>query len=99
MAADLPRCQRSHWHVCPQCRGAGEFTFNNSNPYGYGPDPQQDQHRTCVDCRGMGGYRFTRTDCLETLGYYRRGVLRSPAAFSRAYAAQRARCVRLVVLP
>ena len=95
MAADTPRCMRSHWHVCPQCNGAGEHWFNDSND----GDPQQDEYLLCSDCRGAGGYRFTRTDCLETLGYYRRGVLRSPAAFSRAYTAQRQRVTRPVVLP
>ena len=94
MAADTPRCYRSHWHVCKACDGAGESTVRH-----YTGNPELETYPLCSDCRGAGGFRFTRTDCLETLGYYRRGVLRSPAAFSRAYAAQRARCVRLVVLP
>lgn len=39
---------------CPTCGGAGEITVNDTNPHGYGPDPQCDEdapcpERTCVD--------------------------------------------------
>ena len=94
MAIDTPRCMRSHWHECKACEGAGEHTRSH-----YTGDPQLETWARCDDCGGKGGFRFTRVDCLETLGYYRRGVMRSPGAFNRAYAAQKARCVRRVVLP
>lgn len=37
---------------CATCEGAGEVTVNDTNPHGYGPDPQCDEDVPCpvTDC-------------------------------------------------
>ena len=46
-------------YYCPTCDGAGEVIKNDTNPHGYGPDPQCDEPFTCSDCYGEG---FVTTD-------------------------------------
>ena len=41
-------------HVCPDCEGAGELVVNDTNPHGYGPDPQCDDFVDCDRCLGKG---------------------------------------------
>lgn len=91
MAVNTPRCQRSHWHTCKACDGAGELTVRH-----YTGNPELETGERCKDCRGDGGYQFARTDALETLAGYRRLVLKSSIAFGQSYLSQRARCFRKV---
>lgn len=37
-------------YYCPTCDGAGEVIKNDTNPHGYGPDPQCDEAFTCSEC-------------------------------------------------
>lgn len=39
---------------CQHCGGSGEVVLNNTNPYGYGPDPQYDEAVKCMWCDGDG---------------------------------------------
>lgn len=39
---------------CAACDGAGETTHNDTNPHGYGPDPQCEYEITCDACDGTG---------------------------------------------
>jgi len=57
---------------CTICGGAGTVTRNDSNPFGYGPDPQQDYDVPCpnVDCVD-GWIRWAEVDLLEQLDYVR----------------------------
>lgn len=43
-----------HVVTCPECEGGGEVTVNDTNPYGYGPDPQCDEFFPCENCGGSG---------------------------------------------
>lgn len=42
------------WRECPSCEGAGEHIVNDTNPYGFGPDPQCDEPVECERCGGEG---------------------------------------------
>lgn len=44
----------AHFSACPKCEGAGETIHNDTNPYGYGPDPQCDEPARCDECNGAG---------------------------------------------
>lgn len=44
----------SGWATCPDCDGIGAHTHNDTNPYGYGPDPQCDYDVDCDRCSGTG---------------------------------------------
>lgn len=50
LAAPAPRAAAP----CPTCDGDGEVDRNDSNPHGYGPDPQLDYTAQCPDCEGSG---------------------------------------------
>lgn len=39
---------------CPVCDGDGSITVNDTDPYGYGPDPQCDEVIDCPTCFGEG---------------------------------------------
>lgn len=41
-------------HVCPDCEGAGETIHNDTNPHGFGSDPQCDEPVRCSTCMGSG---------------------------------------------
>ena len=41
-------------HVCPDCEGAGETIHNDTNPHGFGSDPQCDEPVRCNTCMGSG---------------------------------------------
>ncbi|KRG69142.1 hypothetical protein [Pseudoxanthomonas dokdonensis] len=41
-------------YLCPDCDGYGETVHNDTNPYGYGPDPQCDVEVECRNCDGSG---------------------------------------------
>lgn len=49
-----PHPAGSGWAQCPACDGAGEHIVNNTNPHGYGPDPQHDEPVECGACLGTG---------------------------------------------
>lgn len=40
--------------LCPHCEGWGVIQLNDSNPHGYGPDPQLDDDSDCLACDGSG---------------------------------------------
>lgn len=42
--------------LCPVCEGAGEITVNDTNPFGYGPDPQCDEEAPCPNPACDGGW-------------------------------------------
>ena len=66
--------QGRQFRQCSHCEGAGEITVNTSNPYGYGPDPQEDREETCPECSGEGDFRVTPIDPLERLADLRRAM-------------------------
>lgn len=39
---------------CVSCDGDGWITVNDTNPYGFGPDPQWDRNVECPICYGDG---------------------------------------------
>lgn len=39
---------------CDKCDGAGEHIVNDTNPFGFGPDPQCDESIECDACNGEG---------------------------------------------
>ncbi|MDQ3160070.1 MAG: hypothetical protein M3Q51_03490, partial [Pseudomonadota bacterium] len=43
-----------HTQTCTQCEGAGEVVSNDTNPHGYGPDPQCEEGFECDACDGTG---------------------------------------------
>ena len=91
----------THTHrMCLDCHGAGETIHNDTNPYGYGPDPQCDYPVTCVACDGDGWLRMTPVDPITQLAYWRRASRRrfSPGTLV-AYGALRQRVVSPVALP
>lgn len=81
---------------CPHCKGAGEVIRNDTNPYGYGPDPQCDEPVTC-DYPGChhGWVRCVPMDPAEQLRNAR--ILRR--MFPNRYGETRQRLVSPVLLP
>ena len=61
--------------TCPDCEGAGELIHNDTNPHGYGPDPQCDEPVECEACDGTGMVAEW-TDPLVALHDYRPKFLR-----------------------
>lgn len=59
---------------CPDCEGAGETVVNNTNPHGFGPDPQCDESLTCTACAGSGRWIDGVVDPLVIMGQYRRQI-------------------------
>lgn len=39
---------------CEACEGGGVLVVNDTNPHGYGPDPQRDEEVDCAACGGSG---------------------------------------------
>lgn len=60
---------------CPHCEGSGEVTVNDTNPHGYGPDPQCDEAVTCSQC--IDGLQTIWTDPLLTMAKNRKGYRRA----------------------
>lgn len=87
--------------LCQKCEGAGVIEFNNSNPYGYGPDPQQDDSYRCEECAGKGWIHYPMPeDSLVKLSRARRSLMRRDArqffaaGHRREYAAARATAMK-----
>lgn len=54
VASGLPHHPTNDLIDCPDCDGAGEHARNDTNPHGYGPDPQCDYTVPCARCNGTG---------------------------------------------
>jgi hypothetical protein len=46
--------QATRTWLCPNCEGWGVIELNDGNPFGYGPDPQDDHDVDCAACDGSG---------------------------------------------
>lgn len=81
--------------TCPVCQGAGEIEFNNTNPHGYGPDPQCDDCAPCPNPDCLDGYvKDGEADPILSLRSLRReSIARRPFAHAR-YSEARARTYR-----
>lgn len=62
----------THTHrQCRECGGDGGITVNDTNPYGYGPDPQCDVWVECMTCLGEGEIMCVPEDPIKQLKRYR----------------------------
>jgi hypothetical protein len=84
---------------CRTCNGAGETTHNDTNPHGYGPDPQCDYGVRCDDCGGEGWIRFAPVDPLVALQRVRRDRYKLFPINVVRYGELRQRAVSPVMLP
>lgn len=88
--------------MCPTCEGAGEVVVNNTNPFGYGPDPQCDEDVPCPrDGCVRGWIRWRDIDPLVMLQAWRQR-LREPGSSAWAwplYAKARREAMAPVRLP
>lgn len=91
----------THTHrECRHCEGSGEIIINNTNPHGYGRDPQCDEARPCSVCRGRGYVMTVPADPILQLPKWRRAYLRSRyGGAAIQYGALRQAVVSPVVLP
>lgn len=91
----------THTHRdCRECDGTGEITMNNTNPHGYGRDPQCDEYFQCQECGGCGVVCMVPADPIMELAKWRRMHLRSRyGGASIQYGALRQAVVSPVVLP
>jgi len=81
-----------HRTRCETCDGFGSLTVNNTNPFGYGPDPQCDEDCQCPDCLGDGEV-VVWTDPLVLLDRSRH------VSWAPAYRRARARAMQPARLP
>ena len=99
--AAVPRNTRTHYR-CRTCAGMGVVVANDTNPCGYGPDPQCDRDVPCPnqDCYG-GWVRFVPTDALVALrrarALYLRG--RRSSILQSNYRKARREAMRPATLP
>lgn len=61
-----------HYRTCSVCEGAGELVVNDTNPHGYGPDPQCDEFAPCTNPDCEDGSVVVWTDPLLVLKQERR---------------------------
>ena len=85
--------------LCPICKGAGEITHNDTNPHGYGPDPQCDYGVICGECNGNGWIRFLPIDPLTVLAAARRRIYKNFPLGAMTYGRIRQEAVSEVSLP
>lgn len=64
----------THDHrACPVCKGHEHITVNDTDPYGYGPDPQCDEDVPCPNPECWEGWvRTVEKDPMERLHNMRR---------------------------
>ena len=100
---DAQRAPANDWITCPDCDGAGSHTHNDTNPHGYGPDPQCDYEVECATCGGDGELEDGHIDPLRKMRRYR---IRSRYSWSRdaamnrtCYSMVRRDAMQPVVLP
>lgn len=89
-------------HVCRTCGGAGEVIVNDTNPHGFGPDPQCDEPMACPEPRCFHGWvTWAPVDPLELVARARRIYLRGHRAptLGQQYREARIRAFRPVRLP
>lgn len=84
---------------CKSCEGAGVITHNDTNPHGYGPDPQCDYDVRCEDCNGDGWIRFAPVDPLAVLGMARKRIYKNFPQGAMTYGRIRQKAVSPVDLP
>ena len=90
----------THTHrICLDCHGAGETIRNDTNPYGYGPDPQCDVPVTCMSCDGAGWMQMVPADPMLELREARRNRHKVFPINAMRYGALRQRVVSPVALP
>lgn len=104
-----PTLFRNHHGIqfrqCEHCNGGGSIDRNDSNPHGYGPDPQQGYEVRCPECFGDGDFRVTPVDTLELLALERSLMARLngrphlKASVRRRYDQRRAVAMQRVDLP
>jgi hypothetical protein len=83
---------------CPTCEGAGEVVVNDTNPFGYGPDPQCDEDVPCPhDGCVRGWIRWRDVDPLVMLQAWRERT-REPGASAWAWP-QYAKARRVAMAP
>lgn len=86
--------------LCPTCEGAGEVVVNDTNPFGYGPDPQCDEDVPCPrDGCVRGWIRWRDIDPLVMLSELRPRMVKHGVAYSSLYAKARREAMRPVELP
>lgn len=83
--------------ICRHCAGTGSVTVNNTNPFGYGPDPQCDEDVSCGECSGDGWIRTAPVDPIALLRQARQHARASWGAMR--YGEIRQTVVSPVVLP
>lgn len=90
----------THTHRdCRECEGTGEITVNNTNPHGYGRDPQCDEYFPCQECGGTGRVRMVPIDPITQIAAARRSFRRYGVDFAARYGALRAQVYSPEVLP
>lgn len=97
MTAGLSITRTCHSRPCAACQGDGSIRVNDTNPYGYGPDPQWDEDVECDACDGTGEV-IVWLDPLLRMGKARRWARVVPAGAMR-YGTARAEAVSPVLLP
>lgn len=85
--------------TCPDCQGAGEHIVNDTDPHGYGPDPQRDEEVECPRCRGEGEIEDGHADPILLLRRYRRERLTRRPLASYFYGAVLQRVITPATLP
>lgn len=82
---------------CQHCDGAGEVLVNDTNPHGYGPDPQCDETVACNKCDN--GDVVVWVDPIVQLRAARRAYRKFGCWAAENYGRIRAEVVTDVVLP
>lgn len=83
---------------CPTCEGTGSVTCNDTNPHGYGPDPQCDYDVTCPQAGCNDGWIcWADADPLNLLKQVRQHARSSFGA--RRYEELRQRVMKPAKLP
>lgn len=95
----LPQHPAWDWVHCDACDGGGEVVLNDTNPHGYGPDPQCDEPVTCEVCGGKGEVWDAPRPVEVLMDLHRFRRFRWFGANSLLYAHTRARAMRRVPLP